>query len=226
MTASPTTPCDVVVYCTEPVVRLGIEALVEGLGSHVRRRISAPPPDHGGVRAEVARCFDEGVPVVAIVVVGCASDEAFSLVQDMVADHSQVGVLILARGDDHALVHRAVDSGARGFLLLDADPAELERAISAMAAGYAPMDPRAARWLLQRPAVDPTDQLTSRQREVLHLVASGCPNRVVAARLGIAERTVKAHLTQIYELLGVTDRTQAAIWLRLHDGSTDVAQPV
>ena len=223
MTATPL--CDVVVYSAEPVVRLGLESLVEGLGSHVRRRLSAPPPDHAGVRAEVGRCIEEGVPVVAIVVVGSAGDEAFSLVQQMVADHAGVGVLILARGDDHELVHRAVASGARGFLLLDADPPELARAITAMAAGYAPMDPRAARWLLRGPAPAPTDQLTARQREVLRLVAAGCPNRVVAVRLGIAERTVKAHLTQIYDLLGVTDRTQAAIWLRHHDGTVGVPLP-
>ncbi len=218
-------PCDVVVYCAEPVVRLGLEALVAGLGSCVRRRLSAPPPDHDGVRAEVARCRDAGVPVIAIVVVGSAADEAFSLVRNLVTDYAEIGVLILARDDDHELVQRAVASGARGFLLLDVDPPELERAITAIAAGYAPMDPRAARWLIQRPTLDPLEQLTARQREVLRLVASGCPNRVVAVRLGIAERTVKAHLSQIYELLGVADRTQAAIWLRHHDGTTAFPQP-
>jgi DNA-binding NarL/FixJ family response regulator len=64
----------------------------------------------------------------------------------------------------------------------------------------------------QQPAVAAADRLTAREREVLDLVGQGLANKQIARRLGIAERTVKAHLTSVFQAIGVTDRTQAALW--------------
>lgn len=64
-------------------------------------------------------------------------------------------------------------------------------------------------------------QLTDREREVLQLVRSGLANKQIARRLGIAERTVKAHLTSVFQRLGVTDRTQAALWASEHLDPSD-----
>ena len=58
--------------------------------------------------------------------------------------------------------------------------------------------------------------LSSREREVLALVAAGLPNKLIARRLEISEKTVKSHLTRVYEQIGVTDRTQAAFWVQQH----------
>jgi len=58
----------------------------------------------------------------------------------------------------------------------------------------------------------PTVELSSREREVLALVADGLPNKLIARRLEISEKTVKAHLTRVFSAIGVTDRTQAALW--------------
>ena len=58
--------------------------------------------------------------------------------------------------------------------------------------------------------------LSGREREVLMLVAEGLPNKLIARRLEISEKTVKAHLTRVYERIGVTDRTQAALWVQRH----------
>jgi DNA-binding NarL/FixJ family response regulator len=66
----------------------------------------------------------------------------------------------------------------------------------------------------RRAAGAPAGSLSPREREVLQLVATGLANKVIAIRLGISEGTVKAHLTRIYQQLGVTDRTQAALWAR------------
>ena len=66
--------------------------------------------------------------------------------------------------------------------------------------------------LTRRATQDPRDQLSDREREVLGLVADGLANKQIARRLGISERTVKAHLTSIFQRIGVTDRTQAALW--------------
>jgi DNA-binding NarL/FixJ family response regulator len=222
MDDTPESVCDVVIYCAQPVVRFGIEMLVGRAGPHIR--LSAPPPGHAGLLGEVARCAENGEPVVVIVVVSDVADEAFAIIESVGARHDGTSVLVLARDADPALVQRALRSGARGFLLLDAGGAELSRAIVALTAGDAPVDPRAVRWLLEPRREDPMDLVTARQLEVLHLVAHGLTNRLVATRLGISERTVKAHLTQIFGMLGVSDRTQAVLWLREHVG-TSAAQP-
>jgi DNA-binding NarL/FixJ family response regulator len=93
----------------------------------------------------------------------------------------------------------------------DADPDALVDGVRAAAAGQSPLDPKVARTLLtRRGGQAPQDQLSDREREVL--VADGLANKQIARHLGISERTVKAHLTSIVQTIGVTDRTQAALW--------------
>ncbi|HEV7844859.1 MAG TPA: response regulator transcription factor, partial [Thermoleophilaceae bacterium] len=65
-------------------------------------------------------------------------------------------------------------------------------------------------------AAEPDADLTAREREVLALVAEGLPNKLISQRLEISEKTVKAHLTNVFAAIGVTDRTQAALWAREH----------
>jgi len=99
--------------------------------------------------------------------------------------------------------------------LKDAPPDEVIAAVRAVAAGGAPLDPRAARVLLDRQrTARPSRSLSAREREVLGLLAQGLPNKQIARRLGISDRTVKAHLTNVFQQLGVTDRTQAALWAK------------
>jgi Response regulator containing a CheY-like receiver domain and an HTH DNA-binding domain len=121
-------------------------------------------------------------------------------------------VVILTTFADHDRITRALDAGAAGYLLKDADPDEIIRGIRAAAAGDVPISPRAARELVATRRPRPDAALTDREREVLGLVADGLANKAIARRLGIAEKTVKAHLTRVFAALGVTDRTQAAIW--------------
>jgi DNA-binding NarL/FixJ family response regulator len=111
----------------------------------------------------------------------------------------------------------ALRAGAVGYLLKDAGPEELIGAIRSAAAGDAPLDPRAARVLLRsQQELRPARELSAREEGVLRLVAEGLSNKLIARRLGISERTVKAHLTNVFQRLGVTDRTQAALWAREH----------
>ena len=124
-----------------------------------------------------------------------------------------VAVVILTSFSDRERILRALDAGAAGYLLKDAEPDELTRAVRAAAQGDAPLDPRAGRALLSdRTATSPADALSEREREVLAMVAEGLPNKLIARRLGISEKTVKAHLTSVFRRIGVTDRTQAALW--------------
>ena len=125
----------------------------------------------------------------------------------------RVAIVVLTSFSAREQILRALDAGAVGYLLKDAEPAELERAVQAAARGEAPLDPRAGRALLQdRASGSPLDGLSEREREVLGMVARGLPNKLIARELQISEKTVKAHLTSVYRTIGVTDRTQAALW--------------
>ena len=86
--------------------------------------------------------------------------------------------------------------------------------VLAVSRGESPIHPRVARQLLTTRAEVPGSAvtLTSREAEVLELVRTGLANKQIARRLGISERTVKAHLTSVFQRIGVADRTQAAIW--------------
>lgn len=127
--------------------------------------------------------------------------------------HPDAAVVVLTSFSDRDRILRALDAGAAGYLLKDAEPDELARAIRAAARGDAPLDPKAARALLSaRAQTSPLDALSEREREVLSMVAEGLPNKLIARRLEISEKTVKTHLTSVFRTIGVTDRTQAALW--------------
>jgi len=129
------------------------------------------------------------------------------------AEHPEVAVVILTSFSDRARILRALDAGAAGYLLKDVEPDDLARAIHAAAGGDVPLDPKAARALLSaRTTSSPGDALSEREREVLLMVAEGLPNKLIARKLSLSEKTVKAHLTSVFRQIGVTDRTQAALW--------------
>jgi DNA-binding NarL/FixJ family response regulator len=118
-------------------------------------------------------------------------------------------VLVLTTYDTDADVVAAIEAGATGYMLKDAPPTELFRAVRAAAAGTSMLSPAIATRVLgqmRRPGPDP---LSQRELEVLGLVAQGQSNRDAAARLFISEATVKTHLIHIYDKLGVNDRAAA-----------------
>jgi DNA-binding NarL/FixJ family response regulator len=121
-------------------------------------------------------------------------------------------VVVLTSFSDRERILRAIDAGAIGYLLKDADPDELHRGIRAAAAGESPLAPRAAQALVSARAERKEAELSAREQEVLTLLARGLQNKLIASRLGISEKTVKAHLTSVFQRIGVTDRTQAALW--------------
>jgi len=128
------------------------------------------------------------------------------------ADES-VNVVVLTAFSDRRRILDAIDAGAVGYLLKDAEPEELVRGLEAAARGESPLDPKAAQALVAARAAQGSDpELTPREREVLALLADGLPNKLIARRLEISEKTVKAHLTNIFHRIGVSDRTQAALW--------------
>jgi DNA-binding NarL/FixJ family response regulator len=133
------------------------------------------------------------------------------------AEAPDAQVVVLTSFSDNTRIHDALDAGARGYLLKDAEASEVVRAIRAAARGEAPLDPRVARAVLARGTTpNAMAGMTAREREVLGLLGTGLANKAIARSLGISEATVKAHLTRIFRQIGVTDRTQAAIWAREH----------
>jgi DNA-binding NarL/FixJ family response regulator len=126
-------------------------------------------------------------------------------------------VVIFTSFSDREGIVGALDAGAVGYLLKDAEPGEILAAIRAAARGEAPLAPRAAAALLQarhdhQPGPASAADLTPRELDVLRLVIDGQANKQIARRLGISEKTVKGHLTNVFQRIGVTDRTQAALW--------------
>ena len=133
------------------------------------------------------------------------------------AENPEARIVVLTSFSDRERILDALDAGAVGYLLKDAEPEELIRGVRAAAAGEAPLAPKAASAVLtarteQRPAAE----LTPREREVLALLAGGKANKQIARELGISEKTVKAHLTRVFEAIGVSDRTAAALWAQRH----------
>jgi DNA-binding NarL/FixJ family response regulator len=123
-------------------------------------------------------------------------------------------IVVLTSFAEHDSIIAALDAGAVGYLLKDAEPEDIAKALRDAVDGGVPLSPRAARAFLptNRPPRGRADTLTTREREVLALVATGLPNKSIARKLEISEKTVKAHLTRIFAVVGVTDRTSAALW--------------
>ena len=126
-------------------------------------------------------------------------------------------VLVLTSFSDTERIVAALDAGAVGYMLKDAEPDDLIEAVRSVARGDSPLHPRVARQLLSARTPRPSGPiLTTREREVLELVRDGLANKQIARCLGITERTVKAHLTSVFSTIGVADRTAAALWAERH----------
>ena len=131
-------------------------------------------------------------------------------------------VVVLTSFLDEERLLPALRAGAAGYLLKNVEPRELARSIRLAAAGEALIDPAVAARLVdalgdERPAEH--GELTPREQEVLDLVARGYANKRIALELGIAEKTVKTHVSHVLAKLGVSDRTQAALYAARLDRS-------
>lgn len=126
----------------------------------------------------------------------------------------QVEVVAVTSFVEEEKIRGALEAGAAGYLLKDADASEVADAIRSAVAGEVHLDPAAARALtaaLRAPRADST-RLTPREREVITAIASGATNRQIAKDLGVGERTARTHVSNILGKLGLTSRTQAAMW--------------
>jgi DNA-binding NarL/FixJ family response regulator len=208
----------VLVVADHAIVRTGLEMLL----SSAEDIEVAGTADDGAAAVEVAARERPDVILMDLSMPGMDGTEA---TRRIVAADPDAHVVVLTSFSDNRRILEALDAGAIGYLLKHAGPDEVLGAVRAAAAGGSPLDPKAARALLEaQRGRRPAETLSPREREVLHLVARGLANKAIARRLEITERTVKAHLTNIFSAIGVTDRTQAALWAKEHlpedDGAT------
>jgi DNA-binding NarL/FixJ family response regulator len=199
---------DVLVVDDHALMRAGLRGLISGAAD---MRVVGMAAD-GAQALEVVATTNPHVVLMDLsmpVLDGVAATRRIS------EQHPQVAVLVLTSYSDQQRVLEAMDAGAIGYVLKDTDPGALLAAIRSAAQGHSPLDPRIARTILHtRRSAPPVSELTDREAEVLTLVGRGMANKQIARSLGIREGTVKAHLTSVFQRIGVHDRTSAALWAR------------
>ena len=157
-------------------------------------------------------------PDVVLMDLSMPGTDGIAATRRIVADNPHIHVLVLTLFSDRSLILAALDAGAEGYLLKNTATEAIFGGIRQVVVGGSPLDPKAARELLTSRRARPEEiTFTAREQEVLEMLRAGLPNRAIARRLGITERTVKAHLTSIFHRLGVADRTQAALWAQRHE---------
>jgi DNA-binding NarL/FixJ family response regulator len=193
------------------VVRIGLSRLLEATTD--MELVGA-----AGDGEEAVALVAEHAPDVVLMDLSMPGVDGTEATRRIAAAHAGTRVVILTSFSDRDGILDAVDAGAVGYLLKDAEPEELLRGVRAAARGESPLDPKAAGALLSavHDRRSAADELTARERDVLRLVARGLPNKLIARELAISEKTVKAHLTSVFQRIGVTDRTQAALWAQRH----------
>ena len=130
--------------------------------------------------------------------------------------YSDIEVVALTSFAEEERVHAALEAGASGYLLKDSDADVVAAAVRAAHRGELQLEPVIAKRLMsslrERRGDEPASELTSRELDVLRLVAAGKPNKQIAAELEISERTARTHVSRILRKLRLSSRTQAALW--------------
>jgi len=192
------------------MVRTGIAALLAVTDD---LEVVGQAADGAAAVAAVPDC----APDVVLMDLSMPGVDGVEATRRILAEHPGVRIVVLTSFSDRERVSDALAAGAVGYQLKDCEPADLLAAVRTAAAGNVPIDPRVARVLLpDTTGGRPEDLISPREIEVLQLVAQGLANKQIGRRLGISERTVKAHLGRIFRQIGVADRTSAAMWARDH----------
>jgi DNA-binding NarL/FixJ family response regulator len=205
----------VVIVDDHQIVRAGLQNLLQ---TDSGITVVGTFGDGGAAVAAMATCR----PDVVLMDLSMPGVDGIEATRRIKTDWPDIRVLVLSSYGDEDHVVRALEAGADGYLLKHAEPDQLVRAIREAFLGGAPLSAQVSRVLLdsrrRRPSAGSAHgvDLTDRERDVLRLVALGLANKQIALRLGIAERTVKAHLSSVFQQLDVTDRTSAALWAREH----------
>lgn len=205
-------PVRVLVVDDHPTFRLGMHALLSSIPGFAVAGEAADAPE----AVELARRTDADVVIMDLDLAGTSGIDATRAV---LRERPQLRVLVVTMLEDDDSLFAAIRAGARGYLLKSASPAEVERAVRAVANGELHVAAGVAERVLgfvtgARRAATPFPELTEREREVLDLVARGLDNLAVARRLSLSDKTVRNHLSAVLAKLGVADRSQAIVRAR------------
>jgi DNA-binding NarL/FixJ family response regulator len=203
----------VVVVDDHPVFRLGMAALLDSLA---------------GVRVvgdaeSAAAAYDvvaSASPAVVLMDLHLGEDSGIEATREIVRRHPDVAVLVITMQEDDESVVASMRAGARGYLLKGASPAEVERALRAVANGEMILGPKVAARAMatvtagRTAARVPFPELTDREREVLDLVARGFDNATISRRLVLSPKTVRNHVANVLNKIGASDRSAAIVTAR------------
>jgi DNA-binding NarL/FixJ family response regulator len=200
----------VMVADDHPIVR-------EGLSAVLSNQADLKVVGAAGSAAETLRMARELRPDVVLLDLSLPDGSGADLVSPLLTDLPELRILVFTAYDADERILTAVRAGARGYLLKGAPGEEIARAVRTVHSGGAYFSPGAAASLLAALSAHSTypvargGDLTARERDVLRLVAEGLPNKQIARRLGITERTVKFHLSSVLRKLDAASRAQAAV---------------
>lgn len=188
-----------------PVVRAGMRQVLE-----LDDRISVVGEADSGeeVLEQLSRC-----PADVVLMDICLPDmDGIEATRQLRARHADLKIMILSAFGDEYLAE-AIEAGANGYILKTTAQEELTRAVIQTASGQGPLDPTLTPRLFDRMAElsrsAQGQDLSSRQQEILRLIADGVPSREIAARLSMSQATMSRQLRQVFDLLGVDDRAHA-----------------
>ena len=204
------TPISLVIADDHVLVRQGIRAFLD---THADLAIVGEAEDAVSA-AQVCAQMKPQVALVDLVMPG----GGIAATRDIRAASPVTQVVLLTSFDDSRQILAAIQAGALSCLLKDIDADGLADAIRRTARGEAVLHPRVAARLMDAlrrgpsPGSEVLESLSQREREVLALIAEGLSNQAIAERLGIGEKTVKTHVSNVLGKLNVSDRTQAAVY--------------
>jgi DNA-binding NarL/FixJ family response regulator len=206
-------PIRVIVVDDHPIFRSGLRTLVE---ESPLLEFLAEAADG----QEAITLCGEHHPDVVLMDIRMPGTSGVEATRQVLADDPSIGVLMLTMLEDDTSMFAALRAGARGYVLKGAAPDEIIRAIVSVAAGEALLGPAAAARIAaflrpdERTRNHPFPSLTSRERDILNLIAAGLPNQAIADRLALSEKTVRNNVSNILTKLGATDRAQAIVQAR------------
>ena len=209
-------PIRILIADDHPIVRAGLQDV---LSSQPDFEVIAEAKNC----AEAVALADRLKPHVVLTDLSMPQMDGATAIGRIKAEHQDIHILVLTTYDSDSDVLPAIEAGAIGYLLKDSPREELFEAIRAAAQGKPLLTSSIAARLMERMRGPAVEALSSREIDVLKLVAKGASNREIADRLYITEATVKSHLIRIYSKLGVADRT-AAVTKALEQGILRLGQ--
>ncbi|ADH92792.1 DNA-binding response regulator [Arcanobacterium haemolyticum] len=188
------------------------EVVRRGIAEVVDRASGLQVIAEAGSVAEAVRRAELMIPHVALVDLRLPDGTGIDIIRELHERVPQVKCIVLTSFDDDDALAEALDAGAKAYLLKSVRGAEITDVIRAVADGRVLLDERT---VTRRRADhdDPTADLTPSERKVLELIGDGLSNREIGEKLGVAEKTVKNHITSLLSKMGMQRRTQVAAWV-------------